>query len=92
MPAVVDPGRIKTFTAEHRRVPHISVATEGGAGAPAHDIAIEADGFIEGHRKMRTGRLHVHCGPVRRPLGERRSHVRDPFGRLANMLENGQKP
>lgn len=44
----------------------------------------------EVHRKMRAGGFHIDYGPVTEPWGVRRFYVRDPFGRLVNILEHGQ--
>ena len=90
MAVVMDLGWIMTFAAEDSAAPQISVATEGGSGTAVPDISIEVDDFAEVHRKMRAGGFHIDYGPITEPWGVRRFHVRDPFGRLVNILEHRQ--
>ena len=90
MTVVMDLGWIMTFAAEDSAAPQISVATEGGSGTPVPDISIEVDDLAEVHRKMRAGGFHIDYGPVTEPWGVRRFYVRDPFGRLVNILEHRQ--
>ena len=90
MAVVMDLGWIMTFAAEDSAAPQISVATEGGSGTAVPDISIEVDDFAEVHRKMRAGGFHIDYGPITEPWGVRRFYVRDPFGRLVNILEHRQ--
>ena len=90
MAVVMDLGWIMTFAAEDSAAPQISVATEGGSGTAVPDISIEVDDFAEVHRKMRAGGFQIDYGPITEPWGVRRFYVRDPFGRLVNILEHRQ--
>lgn len=82
----MDLGWIVTFAAEGSATPQISVATEGGSGTAVPDISIEVDNLDEVHRRVIAGRFEVEYGPVTEPWGVRRFYVRDPFGRLLNIL------
>jgi len=86
MQVAMDLGWIVTFAAEASAAPQISVATQGGAGTPVPDISIEVDNFLEVHRRAVAAGYAVEYGPVVEPWGVRRFYVRDPFGRLLNIL------
>jgi catechol 2,3-dioxygenase-like lactoylglutathione lyase family enzyme len=62
------------------------VASEGGSGTPVPDLSIEVDDLDEALRRARTCGLAIEYGPQREPWGVRRFYVRDPFGRLVNIL------
>ncbi len=86
MAVAMDLGWIITFAAESQAVPQISVATEGGSGTPVPDISVEVDDLADVHRKLEAAGFRVEYGPVTEPWGVTRFYVRDPFGRLVNIL------
>jgi catechol 2,3-dioxygenase-like lactoylglutathione lyase family enzyme len=86
MEIVMNHGWIVTFAAEIHTTPQISVATEGGSGTPVPDVSIEVDNFQEVYRRAITGGFPVEYGPAQEPWGVKRFYVRDPFGRLVNVL------
>lgn len=88
MNVVMDLGWIMTFAADRRAAPQISVATEGGSGTPVPDLSIEVDDLTEAHQRMQTAGFRTEYGPVTEPWGVIRFYVRDPFGRLVNVLEH----
>jgi catechol 2,3-dioxygenase-like lactoylglutathione lyase family enzyme len=53
------------------------------------DISIEVDNLDEIYERVRAGGFSVEYGPVNEPWGVRRFYVRDPFGRLLNILTHG---
>ena len=83
---VVDFGWILTFAAEGSAAPQISIASEGGSGTPVPDLSIEVDNLDDVHRRVVAKGFSVEYGPVIEPWGVRRFYVRDPFGRLLNIL------
>jgi catechol 2,3-dioxygenase-like lactoylglutathione lyase family enzyme len=83
---VMDHGWLITFAAEGTARPQISVATEGGSGAPVPDISIEVDDVDEVHRRVAAQGLPVEYPLTDEPWGVRRFFVRDPYGRLVNIL------
>lgn len=83
---VMDLGWIVTFAAAGDASPQLSVALEGGSGAPVPDLSIEVDNFDEVHARVLAAGLTVEYGPLVEPWGVRRFFVRDPFGRLLNIL------
>jgi catechol 2,3-dioxygenase-like lactoylglutathione lyase family enzyme len=86
MNLVMDHGWILTFASDHATVPQISVATEGGSGAPVPDLSIEVDDLDEVYGRVLAAGIAIEYGPVQESWGVRRFFVRDPFGRLLNIL------
>lgn len=86
MTLAMDHGWIITLVGEGEAAPQISFATEGGSGTSVPDLSIEVDDLEETHlRFLQAGRTPEY-GPVTEPWGVRRFFVRDPFGRLINIL------
>jgi catechol 2,3-dioxygenase-like lactoylglutathione lyase family enzyme len=86
MNLVMDHGWILTFASDHATVPQISVATEGGSGTPVPDLSIEVDDLDEVYSRVLASGITIEYGPVQESWGVRRFFVRDPFGRLLNIL------
>jgi catechol 2,3-dioxygenase-like lactoylglutathione lyase family enzyme len=86
MKVAMDLGWILTFTGDAGAMAQISIMTEGGSGTPVPDISIEVDNFEEVHRRVLRAGLAITYGPAEEPWGVRRFFVRDPFGRLVNIL------
>ncbi|MBV9813833.1 MAG: VOC family protein [Acetobacteraceae bacterium] len=89
MRPVMDLGWIVTFAAAAQSTPQISVATEGGSGTPVPDVSIEVDDLEAVRRRAVAAGFAIEYGPVHEPWGVTRFHLRDPFGRLINVLEHG---
>lgn len=90
---VMDHGWIVTFAApavDGR--PQISIASEGGSGTPVPDLSVEVDDLEETLRRVKAAGLIVEYGPKDEPWGVRRFYVRDPFGRLINILSHSNAP
>jgi catechol 2,3-dioxygenase-like lactoylglutathione lyase family enzyme len=83
---VMDHGWIVTFASHDKHKAQISFASEGGSGTPVPDLSIEVDNLAEVHAKMLEAGISIEYGPAREPWGVRRFFVRDPFGRLVNIL------
>ncbi|WP_230374100.1 VOC family protein [Pontivivens ytuae] len=79
-------GWIATFAAPADARPQISVATEGGSGTPVPDLSIEVDDLDATLARFEAAGHTPEYGPVEEPWGVRRFYVRDPFGRLLNIL------
>ena len=88
MSIAMDLGWIMTFAADGSMTPQISVATEGGSGTAVPDLSIEVDNLSDVDRRMKAAGLKIEYGPVAEPWGVTRFFVRDPFGRLINILEH----
>jgi catechol 2,3-dioxygenase-like lactoylglutathione lyase family enzyme len=83
---VMDQGWIATFASSSQMAPQLSVASEGGSGTPVPDVSIEVDDLDEALRRMKRAGIALEYGPATEPWGVRRFYVRDPFGRLVNIL------
>jgi len=86
MEVAMDHGWIVTFATEAKAMAQVSIATEGGSGTPVPDISIEVDNLEEVHSRMLEAGIAIEYGPASEPWGVRRFYVRDPFGRLLNIL------
>lgn len=86
MDVAMDHGWIVTFASAECAQPQISIATEGGSGAPVPDISVEVDDFADVLARLQAAGIATVYGPVDEPWGVRRAFVRDPFGRLVNIL------
>lgn len=87
MRPVMDHGWIQTLAAAGERAgPQLSFASEGGSGAPVPDLSIEVDDLDAVLSRVAMAGLPIVYGPVEEPWGVRRFFLRDPFGRLVNVL------
>jgi len=84
MTLVMDLGWIVTFAADRPAAPQVSIAVEGGSGTLVPDLSVEVDDLADVLRRARAGGFAI--GPVTEPWGVTRFFVRDPFGRLVNVL------
>lgn len=83
---LMDHGWIATYGSRERMAAQVSFAAEGGSGTPVPDLSIEVDDLDAALERMRAGGFAIEYGPVDEPWGVRRFYVRDPFGRLVNIL------
>jgi catechol 2,3-dioxygenase-like lactoylglutathione lyase family enzyme len=66
----------------------ISVASEGGSGTPVPDLSIEVDKIETVLTRVKKAGIPIEYGPKNEPWGVRRFFVRDPFGKLINILQH----
>jgi Predicted enzyme related to lactoylglutathione lyase len=85
---LMDMGWITTYGSNTKMQLQISVMSEGGAGAPVPDMSIEVDDVDEAYKRMRKGRFKIEYPLTEEPWGVRRFFVRDPLGKLVNILEH----
>lgn len=86
---VMDHGWIRTFASpDQPMTTQVNFATEGGSGTAVPDISIEVDDVEETLLRMQSAGMKIEYGPVDEPWGVRRFYVRDPFGKLVNILEH----
>ncbi len=83
---VMDQGWIVTFAAPGTSAAQISFARQGGGGAPVPDLSIEVDDLDTVHKRVVAAGFAVEYGPADEDWGVRRFFVRDPFGKLVNIL------
>ncbi len=66
----------------------VGFGTEGGSGTPVPDLSIEVDNLDEALTRFKKAGIPIEYGPASEPWGVRRFYVRDPFGRLVNILQH----
>jgi catechol 2,3-dioxygenase-like lactoylglutathione lyase family enzyme len=83
---LMDLGWIVTYGSRETMSIQISFMTEGGSGAPVPDLSIEVDDLDAAIARVKKAKLPIEYGPTSEPWGVRRFFVRDPFGKLLNIL------
>lgn len=83
---LMDMGWIKTYGSNETMTVQISFMSQGGSGAPVPDISIEVDDLDAALARVKKAGIPIEYGPADEPWGVRRFFVRDPFGRLVNLL------
>ena len=85
---VMDHGWLRTYASSAKMTPQVSFASEGGSGTAVPDLSIEVDDLSEAIRRVENARIPYDYGPVSEPWGVRRFFVKDPLGRLVNILQH----
>lgn len=83
---LMDLGWIATYGSDERMSVQISFLREGGSGTPVPDLSIEVDDLDAALSRMQGAGIPIEYGPTEEPWGVRRFYVRDPFGKLVNIL------
>ena len=83
---VMDQGWIVTLASGNSAPVQLSLATEGGSGTPVPDISIEVDNVDESYERAKSLGYTITYGMTDEPWGVRRFYVKDPAGRLLNVL------
>ena len=86
---LMDMGWIATYGSNEQMTVQLSVMREGGSGTPVPDLSIEVDDVDRVLAGMKEAGFPIEYGPVDEPWGVRRFYVRDPFGKLVNILMHG---
>jgi catechol 2,3-dioxygenase-like lactoylglutathione lyase family enzyme len=85
---LMDLNWIKTYGSKTTMPVQVSFMCEGGSGTPVPSLSIEVDDLDDAVKKFRSCGFAIEYGPVVEPWGVRRFFVRDPFGRLVNVLSH----
>ena len=85
---VMNLGWIRTYGSASKMTIQVSVASEGGSGTAVPDMSIEVDNVEEALARVQKARIPIEYGPKSEPWGVRRFYVRDPFGKLINILQH----
>ncbi len=83
---LMDHGWIATYGSRAAMSVQISFASQGGSETPVPDLSIEVDDLDAALSRMRGAGIPIEYGPAEEPWGVRRFYVRDPFGKLVNIL------
>ncbi len=85
---LMDHGWIATYGSTESMSVQVSIASQGGSGTPVPEMSIEVDDLETALARVRAGGFVIEYGPADEPWGVRRFYVRDPFGRLVNILQH----
>jgi catechol 2,3-dioxygenase-like lactoylglutathione lyase family enzyme len=85
---LMDLGWIRTYGSSAKMTVQVSVMSEGGSGTPVPDMSIEVDDVEAALARVRKAGIAIEYGPADEPWGVRRFFVRDPFGKLINILQH----
>ncbi len=85
---LMDHGWIATYGTDETARVQVSVATEGGNDTPVPDLSIEVDDLDEALARIQGAGHRIVYGPAEEAWGVRRFYVRDPYGKLLNILEH----
>ena len=85
---LMDLGWIRTYGSSAKMTLQISVMSEGGSGTPVPDLSIEVDNVEQALTRVRKAGIAIEYGPATEPWGVRRFFVRDPCGKLINILQH----
>ncbi|QKC81011.1 VOC family protein [Mesorhizobium sp. NZP2077] len=85
---LMDHGWIATYGSHETMDVQISFAEQGGSGTPVPDLSIEVDDVEAALEGMKAAGFAIEYGPADEPWGVRRFYVRDPLGRLVNILSH----
>jgi predicted enzyme related to lactoylglutathione lyase len=86
----MDLGWITTFGSDQKTPVQINVASEGGSGTAVPDISIEVEDVDETYRRAQSAGFEIVYQLTTEPWGVRRFYVKDPFGKLVNILSHHQ--
>ncbi len=85
---LMDLGWIRTYGSSAKMTVQVSVMSEGDSGTAVPDMSIEVDDVEEALTRVRNAGIAIEYGPATEPWGVRRFFVRDPFGKLINILQH----
>jgi catechol 2,3-dioxygenase-like lactoylglutathione lyase family enzyme len=85
---IMDHGWLTTYGSEATMSLQVSFASQGGSNTPVPDLSIEVDDVDATLAEMTSAGFSVEYGPANEPWSVRRFFVRDPFGKLVNILSH----
>ncbi|WP_043516135.1 VOC family protein [Halomonas sp. BC04] len=85
---LMDHGWFRTYGSDEKMAVQVSFGTEGGSGTPVPDLSIEVDDIETALARFNDANVPIEYGPVSEPWGVRRFYVRDPLGKLVNILQH----
>lgn len=87
---LMDHGWIVTFGSDQSAQVQISIASEGGSGTDVPDISIEVEDVDEIYNRAKAAGFDIAYELTDEPWNVRRFYVRDPFGKLVNILAHAK--
>ncbi len=89
---LMDHGWLATYGSDQTMRVQVGIASQGGSGTPVPDLSIEVDDVDAVLARVHAAGIAIVYGPADEPWGVRRFYVRDPFGRLVNILAHRPDP
>src|SRR5262245_41551103 len=83
---LMDHGWLVTYGSDAKMTVQVAIASQGGSGTPVPDLSIEVDDLDEAVGRVKKAKIKIEYGPADEPWSVRRFFVRDPFGKLVNIL------
>ncbi|MGY4691708.1 VOC family protein [Salibacterium sp. K-3] len=77
---------IATYGSQEKMKTQINFLSEGGSGTQVPDLSIEVDDLDAALARTKEAGIPIEYGPADEPWDVRRFFVRDPFGKLVNIL------
>lgn len=84
----MDMGWIVTLASGETSMTQMSILSEGGSGAPVPDLSIEVDDVDAVYARAKARGCEVVHDLTDEPWGVRRFFIRDPTGKLLNVLSH----
>lgn len=88
MDLVMDHGWIKTYASHELMHPQISIASQGGNSTAVPDFSIEVDNVDELYHQAVKLNLIIPYALTQEEWGVKRFYVKDPFGKIVNILQH----
>jgi catechol 2,3-dioxygenase-like lactoylglutathione lyase family enzyme len=85
---LMDHGWFQTYGSGEKMTVQVGFGSEGGSGTQVPALSIEVDDVGEALAKFTSANVPIEYGPADEPWGVRRFYVRDPYGRLVNVLQH----
>src|SRR5262249_15857227 len=77
---------IATYGSGQKMNVHISFMSQGGSDTPTPHFSLQVADLNTARERMQAAGFLIEYGPAEEPWGVRRFYVRDPFGKLVNIL------
>ena len=88
---VMDHGWLATLASQHSARVQLSVASEGGSGTDVPHLSIEVDDVDSLYEQATRDGIPIAYPLTDEPWGVRRFYLRDPAGRLINVLSHARQ-
>ena len=85
---VMDQGWVVTLASGNTAPAQMSIASEGGSGTAVPDISIEVDNVDALYARSKQLGHKIEYALTDEPWGVRRFYLRDPVGKLLNVLSH----
>lgn len=81
-------GCITSYGSDEKMDVQVSFAAEGSSRTEVPELSIEVNDVDERYRQMKQHGFFVDYGPADEPWNILQIYVRDPFGKLINILQH----